>query len=161
VRVGAQLRWRSGYPYTPGFRDGVDINGDGAWDNDPAFVDDTVAGMADVIAANSCLEDQVGGFAERNACRRPSVVALDLRVGVRLFQVGGLPAELVVDGLNLIQSEDGIVDRALYLVDPAGSITTPAAGRVRVPLVVNPDFGKLLVRRAAPAALRAGLRFNF
>jgi hypothetical protein len=161
VRLGALLRWRSGYPFTPGFRDGVDINGDGAWDNDPAFVNDTLPGMDQLLADNPCLQDQVGAFAERNACRRSSVAALDLRFAVRVFAVGGLPAELVVDGLNLIQSEDGIVDRALYLVDPAGSIATPAAGRVRVPLVVNPDFGKLLVRRAAPAAVRAGLRFNF
>lgn len=161
VRLGAVLRWRSGYPFTPGFRRGVDVNGDGSDGNDPAFITDTLPGAADVVGRWRCLEDGVGAFAERNACRAPSVASLDLRVAVRLFDVGGFPAELVVDGLNLVRSDEGIVDRALWLVDPNGTVTAPASGQVRVPYVINPDFGTVRVRRAAPAAVRAGLRFNF
>jgi hypothetical protein len=90
------------------------------------------------------------------------VTSFDARLVVRLLTVGGLPAELVVDGLNLLTTDDGVVDRALYLVDPSRTITMNAAGTVvTVPLVANPNFGKLLVRRSPSATVRAGLRFSF
>jgi len=162
VRLAGLVQYRSGLPFTPGFRDGVDANGDGAWGNDPAFVSDTVSGAAGVLGKWACLRQQIGQFAARNSCRGPAVTSLDARLVVRLFTVAGGPAELVVDGLNLVTTNDGIVDRALYLVDPTKSISTNAAsGVVTVPLVANPNFGKLLVRRSPNATVRAGLRFNF
>jgi hypothetical protein len=70
--------------------------------------------------------------------------------------------ELVVDGLNLLDAEYAYVDRALYLVDPAGSITTdPATGTVTVPLVANPNFGKAIRRYGSGRALRFGIRVNY
>jgi hypothetical protein len=162
VRLAGIVRYRSGAPFTPGFRDGVDANGDGAWGNDPAFVSDTVTGAAAVIGGWACLRQQIGRFAARNSCRGPAVTSLDARLVVRLFTLGSAPAELVVDGLNLVTTNDGIVDRALYLVDPSRMLTTNAAGTVvTVPLVANPNFGKLLVRRSPSATVRAGLRFSF
>ena len=161
-RLAGLLRYRSGVPFTPGFRDGVDANGDGAWGNDPAFVSDTVAGAADVVGANACLRGQIGSFAGRNSCRRPGVVSLDARLVVRLFTFLGGPTELVLDGLNLLTTDDGVVDRALYLVDPTRALATNGAGTVlTVPLVANPNFGKLLVRRSPSTVVRAGIRVSF
>ena len=161
VRIAALVRYRSGAPFTPGFRDGVDANGDGAWGNDPAFVSDTVAGAAAVIAGSSCLRGQIGQFAARNSCRAPAVVNVDARLAVRLVTLLGAPTDVVIDGLNLLTTDEGVVDRALYLVDPSRALTTSAAGVVNVPLAINPNFGKLLVRRSPGAAVRAGLRINF
>ncbi len=160
VKVMGLARVRSGLPFTPGFRDGVDANGDGSWGNDPAFVSDTVSGAAALVAANQCLRGQVGQFARRNSCRAPAVAALDARLVIRLFRVLDAPVEMVVDGLNLVTSGDGVVDRAVFLVDPSRSLAR-TGDVVTVPLIANPDFGKLLVRRSAGAAARAGLRVNF
>ena len=161
VRVAALVRYRSGASFTPGFRDGVDANGDGAWGNDPAFVSDTVSGAAAIISGSACLRGQIGRFAQRNSCWAPAVTSLDARLVVRLFTLLGAPTEAVVDGLNLLTTDEGVVDRALYLVDPARTLTTTAAGVVNVPLVGNPNFGKLLIRRSPAATVRAGLRVNF
>ena len=160
VRIVGLVRVRSGLPFTPGFRDGVDANGDGSWSNDPAFITDTVSGAAKLIAANRCLRGQVGRFAERNSCRAPAVAGLDARLVVRLFRVLDAPVEMVVDGLDLVTTNDGVVDRAVYLVDPTRTMVRNG-DVVTVPLVANPDFGKLLVRRDRSAAVRAGLRVNF
>jgi len=162
IKLGALVRYQSGAPFTPGFRDGVDANGDGASGNDPAFVSDTVSGAAAVLGKWSCLRQQLGQFAARNSCRGPAIASVDARLVVRLLAVLGAPAELVVDGVNLVSTNEGIVDRALYLVDPSRTMTTNAVtGVVTVPLIANPNFGKLLIRRSAGAGLRAGLRFNF
>lgn len=162
VRVAALVRYRSGLPFTAGFRDGVDANGDGAFGNDPAFVSDTVAGAAAVIGQWACLRQQIGQFAARNSCRGPSVTSLDMRLAVKLFTVGSAPVEMIVDGVSLVTTNDGVVDRALYLVNASRTLTTNAAGTVvTVPLVANPNFGKLLYRRSPPAGVRAGLRIDF
>ena len=156
------LQFRSGLPFTPGFRDGVDVNGDGAWGNDPAFVSDSVSGASALLGKWSCLRQQVGSFAARNSCRGPAVTSLDARFVMRLFTFASGPAELVVDGVDLVTLNEGVADRALYLVDPTKTISTNAAtGVVTVPLVANPNFGKLLVRRSPGATVRAGLRFTF
>jgi len=162
VTLGGLVRYQSGAPFTPGFRDGVDANGDGAAGNDPAFVADTVSGAAAVIGKWSCLQRQIGRFAARNSCRGPAIVSADARLVVRLFEAFGAPADLVVDGINLVSTNEGIIDRALYLVDATRALTTNSVtGVVTVPLVANPNFGKLLVRRSPGAGVRAGLRFNF
>jgi hypothetical protein len=162
LRLAGLLRYQSGLPFTPGFRDGVDANGDGSWSNDPAFVSDTVSGAADVLSQWSCVQQQVGKFAARNSCRGPAMMSVDARAVLHLFTVGGAPADLVVDGINLVATNRGVVDRALYLVDPTQSLTTNAAtGVVTVPLVANPNFGKLLAKRVPAVMVRAGLRVNF
>ena len=52
-------------------------------------------------------------------------------------------------------------DRALLLIDPSGSITTDAQGNVVLPLVANPHFGKLLIRRGEGRVVRIGLRVGY
>jgi hypothetical protein len=54
-----------------------------------------------------------------------------------------------------------LVDRALLLIDPSGSITTDAQGNVVLPLVANPHFGKLLIRRGEGRVVRIGLRVGY
>lgn len=159
AHVTAMYRYRSGYPYTPGFRPGVDANGDGA-SNDPAFVDDTVSGMAAVIARNSCLQAQVGHFADRNSCRTSGVHSLDLRLEVPTVSVGGYPLDLTVDVVNLMESDVGLVDQALYLVD-ATRTTTTTGTVTHVPLKANPNFGNVLIRDSSGRYLRVGLRVNW
>jgi len=161
ARLAGFYGLQSGRPFTPGFRDGVDANADGSWRNDPAFVDDQVAGIPDLLAAWDCLRTQVGGFAERNSCRGPAKRTLDLRLVVGPFRLG-YPVEIVMDAMNLLDAELADVDRALYLVDQSQSLTRDAAtGLVTVPLVVNPDFGTPIRRYGSGRYLRFGVRVNY
>jgi hypothetical protein len=66
---------------------------------------------------------------------------------------------LVLDGLNLIEAEEGVVDDALLLVDPSGTISS-AGGVVTIPLTTNPDFGSLLYSSSRGRMLRVGLRIG-
>jgi len=156
--ITALYRYRSGYPFTPGFRDGVDINGDGASGNDPAYIDTNITGTSELVSSWGCLRSQTGRFAERNSCREDAVHSLNLRVGLTLLR----SAAIVVEGLNLIESSQAQVDRALYLIDRNTSLTTDQAqGKVTVPLVANPHFGEPLVRFGTGRVLRIGLQLNY
>lgn len=159
ITVGARYRFRSGLPFTPGFRPGVDANADGSGRNDPAFIDPALPGMAGLLSQNECLKEQSGEFAERNSCREAANHALDLSVavGLPIRSLGGR-LELLVDVFNLAATSTGVVDRALLLVDPAGTLTTDGLGNVTLPLIANRRFGKLLSRRTEPRMLRLGLR---
>ena len=139
----------------------MDANGDGSWRNDPAYVDGQIAGVTDLYTNWDCLRTQEGSFAKRNSCRGPTQQTLDLRLVIGPFHLG-YPLEIVVDGMNLLDTEFASVDRALYLVDPAGSLVKDAAtGLVTVPLVVNPDFGKAVQRYGSGRYLRIGIRLNY
>jgi hypothetical protein len=162
LRLAALYRWRSGYPFTPGFRDGVDANGDGSARNDPAFVTDTVLDAANLIAQTGCLRTQVGLFTARNACRDPSAGALDLRLAATIAHFGRSTAELVLDGFGVVASGEDVYDHALYLVDGAAPLVTNAAtGVTSVPLKANINFGRVLSSRRPSAAWRAGIRVDF
>lgn len=162
VTLGARYRFRSGLPFTPGFRPGVDANADGSGRNDPAYIDPAVPGMPSLLSTQPCLKDQSGEFAARNSCREPASHALDLSasVGLPMRSLGGR-LELMVDVFNLAASATGVVDRAVLLVDPAGTLTTDALGNVTLPLIANQRFGKLLSRRAEPRMVRFGLRLAY
>jgi hypothetical protein len=162
ISVAGLYRFRSGYPFTPGFRAGVDMNGDGSSRNDPAFVDESIAGTSELVASWACLREYSGRFVARNACRTESVHALDLRLGVRLFQNSRRSGELYVDALSLIGAEPAFVDNALYLIDERREVAVdPATGRLHVPLVVNPDFGKSLVSNTTGRVLRLGFQLQY
>ena len=130
VTASAVYRFRSGLPFTPRYRAGVDANGDGAFRNDVAFADEALVGTL-AIPVECDLE--LGSFAARNSCRRHAVHAVDARVRVRLGRWMGREASLTLDGLNLIESEDGVIDDALLLVDPTGTISS-AGGVTTIPL---------------------------
>jgi len=161
VNVMTRYRYQSGFPYTPGFQPGVDANGDGSGRNDPAFVDATIPGMPSVVPRNPCLTDQVGKFAQRNSCREAGRHAIDLGATVTLpFKSMGSPLEVTFDVVNLVSSRSGIVDHALVLVDPQGTLVTDPSGNVTLPLIANPRFGKIISRRDEPRVLRLGLRLG-
>ncbi|HXI21650.1 MAG TPA: hypothetical protein VNH46_11215, partial [Gemmatimonadales bacterium] len=162
VSVGARYRFRSGFPFTPGFPAGVDANGDGSSANDPAFVDPSIPGITPLLNTHPCLRDQTGRFAARNSCREAGNHALDvnLTLGLPFHSLGGR-LELRLDVFNLATTATGVVDRALVLVDPAGSVTTDSQGNITLPLVANPDFGKLLARRTPPRIVRFGLQLAY
>lgn len=157
ITLSARYRFRSGLPFTPGFQRGVDANGDGATNNDPAFLGGGVAGMSELAGRESCLSGGAG-FAKRNSCRDPGVHGLDLRAEVGLPVGGARRVALVVDGFNVVASEIGLVDHAAVLVNPAGTISTDASGHTVLPLLANTNFGKLLVRRGEGRLLRVGIR---
>lgn len=157
--LAARYRWRSGLPFTPGYQPGVDANGDGASGNDP------VSRLA-LNGLNSMLESagcEIGGgtWAVRNSCRAGAVSALDVEAGFRLPFGSGRNLQLTISAFNLAASETGVVDRAAVLVDPSGSITTGSDGRLTLPLLINENFGSLLVRRNDPRTIRFGLRMGY
>ncbi len=162
VSLAGFYRYQSGRPITPGFRAGVDVNGDGSAGNDPAFVDDGIEGVSELFADWDCLRANVGRFVERNACRQAGVHTLDLRLAIVPVRIQGIPLEIVVDGLNLIESDVADPDRALYLIDHNASVSRdPVTGDVTIPLVVNPNFGKPIIRRTPGWAIRIGVRINY
>jgi hypothetical protein len=159
ITIAARGRWRSGLPFTPGFRTGVDVNGDLSGNNDPVQAG-SVPGTTGAFA--TCDGGTVGGFAARNSCRETSVGSLDLRVGLSLpLRGGGSRLAFTVDAFNVVSSATGLVDRAAMLVDPAKTLTTDATGGVTLPLSANPQFGALLARRGEPRLVRFGLRVEY
>ena len=161
VQVGGSWRWSSGRPFTPGFGRGIDANADGVAGNDPAFIDGDIEGMADLMAEHACLREEEGRFAPRNSCRTDDRNLLDAWVGVRL-DVGGVRPELRVEALALSATAAGLVDTALYHLDPGAAIVTdPATGSVTVPLVVNPRFGEALQPSSELSRIRISLRMVF
>lgn len=162
ISVGARWRYRSGLPFTPGFRQGVDPNGDGAGGNDPAYLDAAVTGIGATLSAAGCS----GGtniFASRNSCREDAAHSLDLRVsvGLPLKAADGSRLSLVLDAFNVVSSTVGLVDRALVLVDPNGALIVDGQGNVTLPLVVNPNFGNVQSRRNDPRLFRVGVRMEY
>ena len=115
-----------------------------------------------MVSQWQCLRTQGGQCVERNSCRGDWLNTLDLRLTVSPIRLGGYPIELVVDGLNLLDPDLAEPDRALFLVDPEGSITRdPATGVVTIPLIVNPNFGKPVTRYSTGRAVRVGVRVNY
>jgi hypothetical protein len=101
-------------------------------------------------------------FAVRNSCREKFQQSLDLHLGVGL-PVGSVRDRLFlqVDAFNVVSTATGLVDRALVLIDPNGALTTDASGNVTLPLIANPKFGSLLIRRGEPRTVRVGLRMEY
>lgn len=157
AEVTAVYRYRSGLPFTPGYRGGVDINGDGSPRNDVAFVP-ALQDLEGLDREWDCLAEAAGGFPDRNACRGPGVHSLDLRLRLGLLRLGDRRGSLFVDILNLVESDVGVRDEALLLVDPeAPLVVDPSSGEVTVPVTVNPGFGTLLQPLSPGTYFRLGL----
>ncbi len=160
VTATAVGRFESGLPFTPGYRPGVDVNGDGSALNDVAWVP-SAGELSGLLSDWPCLNGQTAAFAERNSCRGPARTGLDVQVRARLTEVGGRRLELTVGAYNLVERVDGLRDAALLLVDPNGSIVTSSSGEtLTVPLTVNPDFGKVIVPTGLGRVVRIGLRIG-
>ena len=131
-----------------------------SFSDDVAFVPSD--GSVDPLTADwSCLTDQVGMFAARNSCRRPSVHTVNARLQFTIARFGGRSASLTLDAFNLLESQDGVVDEALFLVDPSGTITTsPDGTTVTIPTVVNPNFGDVVYPSTRGRMLRIGVRIG-
>ncbi|HEY8061502.1 MAG TPA: carboxypeptidase regulatory-like domain-containing protein [Gemmatimonadales bacterium] len=156
LSLATRFRYRSGLPFTPGFRSGVDANGDGSVNNDPAFLGSSIPGMTGLSAANACLASQGAAIAARNSCRDPGVYTLDLHAAITIAHGWAL----TLDGFGVIGSTTGLYDHAAVLVNPRGSITTDASGHTVLPLIANPSFGQLLSRRGDPRIIRIGIRME-
>ncbi len=155
LTLAARFRFRSGLPFTPGYRYGVDINGDGSGGNDPVAITGAPSGLAALLARAGCATGS-GGTAARNSCREDAVSSLDLSAAIAIG--GGRRLAITLDAFNVVATATGIVDRAALLVDPAGALSTNAAGRTVIPVMLNDNFGTLLSRRGEPRTLRIGLR---
>jgi len=160
AEISGLYRYRSGLPFTPGYRLGVDANGDGSVRNDVAFVPDE-ATLGSLLDVWSCLEEQTGGFAARNSCRGPVRHTVNARVRVELGEVGGRSVSLTVDALNLVESSDGVVDDALLLIDPSGGIATSADGStVTLPTRLNDAFDTVRYPTSPGRMIRIGARIG-
>lgn len=162
ISIGARWRYRSGLPFTPGFRQGVDPNGDGAGGNDPAYLDAAISGIGAALDGAGC-SGGTNAFAARNSCREDAAQSLDLRfsVGLPLMAKDGSRLSLVLDAFNVVSSTVGLVDHALVLVDPNGALITDGQGNVTLPLVINPNFGNVQSRRNDPRLFRVGVRMEY
>jgi len=134
------------------------VGGDG-FTNDPAFIDEDVAGTSELISAWSCLRSQIGQIAERNSCRSDALQSLDLRLSARIGS-GARAVQINVDALNVLQSESGIIDNALYRVDADAQLAT-SGGVTTIPFVSNPRFGEIRERLTLPRIIRVGVQFNW
>ncbi len=161
VQFTGRWRWRSGLPFTAGFRPGVDVNGDGGGGNDPAFLDSAVPNVAEALNRGTCGQGATNGFAIRNGCRERSVQSLDLgfKFALPIATKGGSRVMISADAFNVVSTTTGATDRALFLVDPAGALSGTA--RIRLPLVTNPGFGTLQNRRGEPRFVRLGLSIEY
>lgn len=160
VEVSASYTFESGRPFTPGYRTGVDANGDGSARNDVAWIPDASA-LGDLANAWPCLADHTGGFAERNSCRGPDRSSLNAGVRVGLVAVGGRTVSLTFEGFNLLQNDAGLVDNALLLVDPSSPLERSSGGSVvTIPTTVNPDFGKVIFPAVPLRIVRVGFRIG-
>lgn len=161
IRIGLRYRGESGRPFTPGFPRGVQVSGQLAAGQDPAYVVDIPAARA-LASEWDCLADRIDAWAERNGCRAPAVHDLDLRLTVRLFETQSGWAAVAVDAINLLGRDEVVPDHALYRVDPDRSVSRDIRrGRVTIPLVVNPGFGEPLFRLGSTRAFRIGVRVGF
>ncbi len=155
VDLSATYTYHSGLPFTPGYRAGVDANGDGSALNDVAFVPSRTE-LGSLAGAWPCLTAQVGEFAARNSCRGPSSSTLNAGLRLGLLDLRGRTLYLTVEGFNLVEDRSGIVDSALLLVDPSKPLQR-SGGTVTIPVTVNPDFGKVVLPFTRGRILSVGL----
>jgi hypothetical protein len=144
LTLGGLYRYESGAPFTPGFRPGVDANGDGGDDNDPVFVDDAIPGVTDVFAEWDCLSTQVGAFAARNSCREPGSHRLDLRLTVTPPASDPLGAH---HSTGPAFGERRRTARSRSAGRSHGTVRRIQDGVTTVPLIANPAFKNVLARR--------------
>ena len=156
--VSALYTLRSARPFTPRVASGLDANGDGSFVNDVAFVPESGTVLDELAAQWECLSRDRGGFAQRNGCRADPVHSLDVRLSVGLPRVGGVASALVVDGLNLTDTDMGVRDDNLLLLG-SGNVTSTAQG-VEVPYTVNPGFGNWVFRSDTGRMIRVGIRIG-
>ncbi len=158
--ISASYTFQSGRPFTPGYRTGVDANGDGSARNDVAWIP-PLSELGDLAGSWPCLADQAGGFADRNSCRGPSSSTLNAGVRLGIAAVGGRTLSLTVEGFNLIENSSGLVDTALLLVDPTNPIQRSGDGTVvTLPTTVNPAFGQVILPATPGRILRVGFRIG-
>lgn len=161
VLEGARIRTRfhveSGRAFTPRLRDGVDLNGDGIWGNDPVVIPET--GLDSLDDEWSCVTEQRGQFVERNSCRLPWVPYLNLGLSLGVVRLGGGVVSLEADVMNVLQAFDTSVDEALLLVDRSGGLQ-PDGSAVSPTLSLNPRFGGELFDIREGRMIRFGIRWG-
>ena len=157
LELTGTYRFRSGYPYTPGFVPGLDANGDGFSWNDVAHA----AGAELQLDQEGCDATTVGAFLGRNSCRGPAEHQLDLRFSLSLPGSSGARVRLVLEGFNLLESDVGRIDRALFTTDAAQPITVDGvSGTFNVPYALNPGFGSIVESTTMGRIIRVGARIS-
>jgi len=160
IGLAALYRFRSGLPFTPRFAPGLDVNGDGSGRNDPALVPDTPE-IAALARSRGCVRRAIGRLADRNGCRGPDLHTFDARIDLVLVEIGGAPARLVVEGLNLLDADAGLRNDVLLLPagesGPVGDASDPA---LFASTAVNPRFGERLRGAGTGRRVRIGFRLD-
>jgi hypothetical protein len=156
MEVRSVYRFESGWPFTPGYQAGVDVNGDGSGANDPALIP---LDMSFAMGDSDCSEADPGAIARRNSCRGPGSHSLDVHVELGIAQIGSSVLYFELDAFNLADAPVGAPESALLLVDEeatlvqAGNVTT-------VPTRPNPRFGLIPDGQRLGRMVRFGLRLG-
>jgi hypothetical protein len=150
--------FRSSPPFTPRVATGLDANGDGSPFNDVAFVPASGGGIEELAEEWTCISEALGSFPERNSCRADALHTVDLRLSLGLPEFRGVATAIVVDGLNLTDTDMGIRDDNLLVL--GGGSVSRVGEQLHVPYKVNPGFGNWVFRGDTGRMLRVGLRIG-
>ena len=69
-------------------------------------------------------------------------------------------AEVVIEGLNLLDGSVDFRDHALWLLEDGAPITTDAEGVSTLPYQLNPGFGDVIRPEGLGRFVRIGVRFG-
>ena len=174
IQLSTIYRAQSGNAFTPGV-DG-DLNGDGYDENDRPFLPDPnnptglqfetpedLSAYQAIVAEESCIASQVGGFARRNSCRNPWWHRVDLRVNIPLRISGSNRFEIVGDFFNVLDlfgvkgAEFNFKRSTIFEAEDYDPVTNE-------PIVsVDSSFGDLLPSGFEPFQFQAqlGIRYRF
>jgi hypothetical protein len=152
-----RYRFEDGLPYTPSYAPGVDLDGDGVPGNEPLLV--PAEGLAAAGIDDDCIAGDQGGFASRNACRGDALHHLDVGLSIGLVRLGGSVLSLQVDGLNLLNAQNAVLDPTLLVVDPDSGLS-PDGTATSPTLLPSDRFGGVLHDLQDGRMVRIGLRWG-
>jgi hypothetical protein len=157
LELRARYRFEDGLPYTPSYAPGVDLDGDGIPGNEPLRVPSE--GLAAAGITSDCVLEDRGRFVTRNGCRRDAVHGLDLGLRIGLVRLGRNVLALQVDGLNLTNSYERLIDPTLVAVDPESGLT-PDGTAISPSLLPAQGFGQERYDTRNGRVVRIGLRWG-
>lgn len=182
--VSVIYRAQSGNPYTP--RVDGDLNADGDADNDRPFLPDpdnvsgvqlgeieestgdfvpggALADYRELVNANECLAENVGGIVGRNLCSNPWWHRVDVKLRKGFNTFGDQRAELVVDLFNVLdgiglEAGEFVLERStLFRVEGYDAATSEPQ------VTVDDRFGSTFPAGFQPFQFQAqiGIRYTF
>jgi len=153
----ARYRFEEALPYSASYAPGVDLDGDGIPGNEPVFVPSRGLGTAGIDA--TCVVDDQGGFASRNACRGEALHHLDVGLRIGLLRFGANVLSFQIDAFNLMKAQHAVLDPTLLVVDPDSGLS-PDGTATSPTLLPSRGFGGVLHDLQDGRMVRIGLRWG-